>query len=102
MIYGKTPKEVSEMRKEAKLALVHGIVENATPPQAYEKWLRADEERLAELKLLKIEMGDTALGRIAAVRKRELYASVPTMNEEERANLRMKLDQLDGVVPTAI
>ena len=100
--YGRTPKELSDMRKEAKLALVRGIVENATPPPAYEKWLRADEERLAELKLLKIEMGDTAVGRTTSVRKRELYASVPTMNEEERANLRMKLDQLDGVVPTAI
>ena len=99
--HGRTPKELSDMRKEAKFALVRGIIENNTAPPAYEKWSPADEERLLDRKKMKIEMGDTAVGRVAALRKRELLASVPTMDEEERANFRMKLDELDGVAQTA-
>jgi len=51
---------------------------------------------------MKIEMGNNVVGRIAAVRKRELYVSVPSMDEEERVNIMIKLGQLDGVVPTVI
>ena len=100
--HGNAAKDLSKMGKEAKFALVRGIIENNTAPPAYEKWAPADEERLLDLKKMKIEMGDTAVGRVAALRKRELLASVPTMDEEEREVIRRKLDLYDGTVPTAI
>ena len=99
--HGHTKLDVSKLGKDAKMAMVRGIIEDDATPPAFEKWLPADEERLKDLMKMKIEIGDTAVGRVAAVRKKELLASVPTMDGEERATLRRKLDQLEGIEPAA-
>ena len=83
------------------LALVKDLLKNQQPP-AYDKWTAAEEEHLQELKKMKVDMKDTALGRLEATKKRELAAAVPKMSQDERDQLRRKLDELDSVEPTAV
>ena len=64
-------------------------------PPVFTKWTPADEAALEEFKNRDIDMGDTALGRRVAIRKRELSASVRKMTAEERSALRRKLDETD-------
>ena len=54
------------------------------------------------MKKMKVDMKDTALGRLEATKKRELAAAVPKMSQDERDQLRRKLDELDGIPATAV
>ena len=81
--------------KQAMMRMWNDIcIRNAMPP-AYCNWTIEDEAKFVELKKKEISMGDTAYGRLVAVRQREYSAAVDTMSKEDRDTLRTKLDGLD-------
>jgi hypothetical protein len=69
-------------------------VKDSTAP-VYEAWTEADEDRL---KLLtekaegEININDTELGRLIQTNKHQLFASVAHMGEEEKEELRKRLE----------
>ena len=65
------------------------ICQNAPPP--FEKWTDADEEALRSLKEKEIVMEDTAVGRLQAVRQRELEAVIPHLLADQLIGLETKI-----------
>ena len=55
-------------------------------PVVYCKWNSADEDDLANLKSKKIDIGDTALGRLRDTHKRELDAAYKPMSPRSKAD----------------
>jgi hypothetical protein len=72
------------------------IVEDNTPPPVFDKWMDGDEAELQRWKKKDIKMGDTALGRLVATKKRQLDAAADHCNRSERDKLRAKLDLMDA------
>ena len=67
------------------------IVESKKKPPSLDKWGDEDEKKLVELKKTKIDIADTALGRLRATRQRELFASVGSMTPEQRQKLKQEI-----------
>ena len=67
-------------------------MEQRLQPPAFSKWTDADEAQLEEMKELKIDIEDTALGRHRATMKRQLFASVTTMSAKDREDLKRELN----------
>jgi hypothetical protein len=59
------------------------------PPPIFEKWGDSDEEELIRLKSTEVDMSETALGRYAALMKRQAFASVLDFTDDEWTNLKM-------------
>ena len=83
--------------KPQKLAKWNEILASQTTgspilPPPYTKWTEADEDELEKLKKLEIDIKDTELGRHAEMKRREMFASLPTMSKEERDRLQKELD----------
>ncbi|KAL7532024.1 hypothetical protein ACHAWF_009676 [Thalassiosira exigua] len=81
--------------KTNKVKLWKEILEKVTQPPSFEKWTEADDAKLEDLKKMEIDMKDTALGRQLSFEKRKMEAALESMDQDERAKLRRKLDELD-------
>ncbi len=57
----------------------------------FARWLDKEESKLSKLKEKKIDMKDTALGRLVAVRTKEQEAAFKELNKSERED---QLDQM--------
>ena len=57
------------------------------PPPLGPQWTEADEASLVELKEMKIDIKDTALGRYQAQEKQRVRAAVRNMTDDERGDL---------------
>jgi hypothetical protein len=68
------PKE--KMKKSQMVAKWKEIRLNHVPPPTFEKWGDSDEEELIQLKTTEEDISKTALGRYAALMKRQAFASV--------------------------
>ena len=84
--------------KSAKLAKWREICNG--PPPMYPVWSDDEENKLQELKKLRIDLSDTALGRYEAQKKIELEVAAEKLTKEERDNLRKKLDEFDDTEVT--
>jgi len=80
------PKE--KMKKSDMIARWKEIRRNHVPPPIFEKWGDSDEEELVRLKSTEVDMSETALGRYAALMKRQAFASVLDFTDEEWTNLK--------------
>jgi hypothetical protein len=56
---------------------------NHVPPPTFEKWGESDKEELIWLKTTEMDITETALGRYAALMKRQAFASVLDFTDEE-------------------
>ena len=98
--HGKSKDELNERKANKLLWMKEIIDEQRHQPPRYDKWTTEDEDRLADLKKMEIDIGDTALGRHKALKKRECVASLNDMDRNERDALRRKLDMLDNSTTT--
>ena len=80
------PKE--RMNKPQMVAKWKEIRLNHVPPPIFEKWGDSDEEELIRLKSTEVDISETALGRYAALMKRQAFASVLDFTDEEWTNLK--------------
>ena len=64
-------------------------------PPTFKPWTEEDEKMLQAFKKEKIEMQDTNLGRMKAVEKMKMVASVSDMSKGKRDTLHHKLDAMD-------
>ncbi len=76
------------MNKPQMVAKWKEIRLNHVPPPIFEKWGDSDEEELIRLKSTEVDMSETALGRYAALMKRQAFASVLDFTDEEWTNLK--------------
>ncbi len=81
------PKE--KMNKPQMIAKWKEIRLNHVPPPIFEKWGDSDEEELIWLKTTEVDISETALGRYAALVKRQAFASVLDFTDDEWTNLKM-------------
>ena len=88
------PKE--KMKKSDMIARWKEIRNNHVPPPTFERWTPQDESGLEQLKTGEIDMAETALGRYAALMKRNAVASVMDFTEEEWESLK-SLKEADAV-----
>ena len=72
-----------------------------TPPEKCRlmPWTEADEASLEHLKTSEIDMGDTALGRLEALKKRELKAAITTMTPEELEEIKLEIAEAENTDP---
>ena len=72
-----------------------------TPPEKCRlmPWTEADEASLERLKTTEIDMGDTALGRLEALKKRELKAAITTMTPEELEEIKLEIAEAENTDP---
>jgi len=77
-----------KMKKSDMIARWKEIRRNHVPPPIFEKWGDSDEEELVRLKSTEVDMSETALGRYAALMKRQAFASVLDFTDEEWTNLK--------------
>jgi len=85
------PKE--KMKKPQMVAKWKEIRLNHVPPPVFERWNNSDEEELMRMKTSEVDMSETALGRYAALMKRQTAASVLDFTDEEWANLQKFRDE---------
>ena len=95
--YNVPMKEVTS--KALKMAKWQAIMVSLADPPSYDVWTNADEEKLIELSNMDVSMADTSLGRLRERKKRELFASVATMTDEERDALRAEMDAVNPSQP---
>ena len=81
------------MKKPQMVAKWKEIRHNHVPPPVFEKWNDSDEEELIRLKTSEVNMSETALGRYAALMKRQTAASVLNFTDKEWANLQKLRDE---------
>jgi hypothetical protein len=83
-------------KKADKLARWRDIVASKKAPPTYAKWTDEDEQRLVALQSNVIGIGDTALGREIALRKKECEAATLHFSREERRAMIQKLTDMDA------
>ena len=88
------PKE--KMKKSDMVTRWKDIRNNHVPPPTFERWMPQDELGLEQLKTAEIDMAETALGRYAALMKRNAVASVLDFTDEEWESLKL-LKEADAV-----
>ena len=88
-----------KMKKADMVARWKEIRVNHTPPPIIERWSDLDEGNLVRLKTAAIDMSETALGRYAALMKRQAVASVLDFTDEEWDSLQ-KLRKETGTAAT--
>lgn len=81
--------------KADKLEQWKQILESGNEPPPFEKWTDEDDSMLHYLETKEIELGDTAYGRLLALKEREFGATLRTMSKAKRDELRMQLDAMD-------
>ena len=74
---------------------------NHVPPPTFEKWGESDKEELIRLKTTEMDITKTALGRYAALMKRQAFASVLDFTDEEWTNLKKLREETSTAVATA-
>lgn len=72
------------------------ILDKLLEPPVFEEWTDHDEALLEELKTKELEIGDTALGRLRDLKKRELIASVAVMSKDELDLLQKEINDCTG------
>lgn len=92
------PKE--KMNKSQMVAKWKEIRLNHVPPPIFEKWGDSDEEELVRLKSTEVDISETALGRYAALMKRQAFASVLDFTDEEWTNLKKLREEASTAVAT--
>ena len=60
-----------------------GIIDKNLQPPLFSRWTKADERKLAEASVTTVTIGHTALGRMVAMKKKELVLAAATMSNEE-------------------
>ena len=65
------------------------------PPPLFDVWTDADEARLKELKELKIDIKDTALGRYQAQEKQRIHIAIGNMNDDERGAVLQQIIDIE-------
>ena len=70
------------------LAWKGSIVDENWQPPLFSRWTEADERKLAEASVTTVMIGHTALGRMVAMKKKELVLAAATMSNEEFEVLR--------------
>ena len=88
------PKE--KMKKSDMVTRWKEIRNNHVPPPTFERWMPQDELGLEQLKTTEIDMAETALGRYAALMKRNAVASVLDFTDAEWESLKL-LKEADAV-----
>ena len=81
------PKE--KMKKSDMVTRWKEIRNNHVPPPTFERWMPQDELGLEQLKTTEIDMTETALGRYAALMKRNAVASVLDFTDAEWESLKL-------------
>ena len=84
--------------KSKKLAMWRSITASMKPPPPYDQWTEKDEENLQNLKAKNIGIGDTALGRIQAIKRREFEGSFKSLSEQEREDYITKLKTIHETI----
>ena len=92
------PKE--KMKKSDMIARWKEIRRNHVPPPIFEKWGDSDEEELVRLKSTEVDMSETALGRYAALMKRQAFASVLDFTDKEWTNLKKLREEVSTAMAT--
>jgi hypothetical protein len=82
-----------KMKKPEMVAKWKEIRCNNIPPPMIERWTQQDKAELERMKTAEIDMSETALGRYAALMKRNAAASVLDFTDEEWANLLKLRDE---------
>ena len=59
-------------------------------------WTKNDEANLSRLQNMEIEIGDTMLGRMNELKKRELKAAVNTMTQSELDELKLEIADVEN------
>ena len=80
-------------KRDEKLAKVTELWSKASP--VFDLWTDLDEEGLKNLKEMKIEMKDTALGRYQAQEKQRACVAIDNMDNNERADILKHLLDLE-------
>ena len=91
---------MEKMKKFDMIARWKEIRRNHVPPPIFEKWGDSDEEELVRLKSTEVDMSETALGRYAALMKRQAFASVLDFTDDEWTNLKMLREATSTAVAT--
>ena len=82
-------------KKEFKLIHWHQIWEEQIELPQFERWTSEDELKLTALKAMKIDMSETAAGKLEERKKREAHLAVRKMNREERDCLKQTITTMD-------
>ena len=82
--------------KAAKLIKWNTIFAEGTQPHLLESWTNENEAEIERLKKKDIKMGDTAYGRLVALKKKELTAALGKSTNKERDKWRVKTDLMDA------
>ena len=91
LVWYNIPRE--KMKKQQMVAKWKEIRHNHLTPPVFDKWNDSDEEELIRLKTEEVDMSETALGRYAALMKRQTVASVLDFTDEEWENLQKLRDE---------
>ncbi len=70
-------------------------------PPVFARWLEEDESKLSKLKEKRIDINDTALGRLVAVRTKEQEAAFKTLKKSEREDQLNRLKLLHEMAEEA-
>ena len=81
------PKE--KMKKSDMVTRWKEIRNNHVPPPTFERWMPQDKLGLEQLKTSEISMAETALGRYAALQKRNAVAAILDFTDEEWEKLKL-------------
>jgi hypothetical protein len=60
------------------------------------RWTEADDDHLEALRIVPIEMGDTAYGRFEAQKKRDVEITYQKMSAEEKESFKQKMAEIDN------
>ena len=78
---------LDKMIKEDKIRRWEDICRRGLHPPTIERWTDDDENALQQASRLDLEVGDTALGRLAEQRKKEFRLTARKFTEEEWAEI---------------
>ena len=84
-------------KKADKLNQWKAIVADEKQPPPFSKWTNTDDEILENLRKKEIDIGDTAYGRMLALKEREFESAICNMTKEKRDEMRRKIDEMDLV-----
>ena len=74
-----------------------GIIDKNLQPPLFSRWTKADERKLAEASVTMVTIGHTALGRMVAIKKKELVLAVATMSNVEFEVLRQDRERREQI-----
>mgnify|MGYP006169808191 FL=1 len=78
---------LDKMNKEDKIRRWEDICRRGLHPPTIERWTDDDENALQQASRLDLDVGDTALGRLAEQRKKEFRLAARKFTEEEWAEI---------------